>query len=174
MVPYFGMVAQLLLAAIFVLSSLSKARRPADFAATLSGLGLPSAAARLGALAVIAAEFVIGVVLSIAPEMAWPRVAVTVFAFLFAGAGVWALRTGRRLACACFGPGHSSVLGWRQILALPLWLVLVATAQLAGGSWDTAQGLAAVAGVLLLAGLAGLVRLTPMWRVLRADRAALR
>jgi hypothetical protein len=117
---------------------------------------------------------VIGIALSIAPQVAWPRAAVTVFTILFAASGVWALQTGRRIACACFGPGHSSVLGWRQISALPLWLLLVATAQLAGVSWAPAQGLVAVVGVLLLAGVARLVRLTPMWRVLRADRAALR
>src|SRR5204863_99886 len=39
----------------------------------------------------------------------------------FAISGIAALATGRRLPCPCFGEASHGYLGWRQVLALPLW-----------------------------------------------------
>src|SRR5689334_6825226 len=109
-------LAQLVLAGTLALSALSKTYLPSRFAMTLRQLGVPSALSTPGAAVVIVAELATGVALVVAPGPGWPRVAVLALASGFAGAGAWALATGRRVACHCFGPGQHTTLGVRQLV----------------------------------------------------------
>ncbi len=167
-------LAQLVLAGVLALSALTKAYLPARFGETLRQLGFPAALSRSGAAAVIVAELATGVALVVAPGSGWPRVAVLVLASGFAGAGAWALTTGRRVACHCFGPGQHAALGVRQLVALPGWLGLCGLAQVKPPTWTVAQGVGLLAFAVLGGGAVRIVRAWPLWQDLRADRISLR
>lgn len=167
-------LAQLVLAGTLALSALSKTYLPSRFAMTLRQLGVPSALSTPGAAVVIVAELATGVALVVAPGPGWPRVAVLALASGFAGAGAWALATGRRVACHCFGPGQHTTLGVRQLVVLPGWFALCGLASAKPPTWTVAQGLGLLAFVVLGAGAVRIGRAWPLWQDLRADRISLR
>ena len=167
-------LAQLVLAGVLTLSALSKSYRPSRFGMTLRELGLPRGLSTSGAAVLIVAELATGVTLVVAPGAGWPRVAVLVLAVGFAGAGAWALATGRRVACHCFGPGQHTTLGVRQLVVLPGWLALCGLAQVEPPTWTAAQGLGLLAFIVFGGSAVRLVRAWPLWQDLRADRISLR
>lgn len=63
-----------------------------------------------------------------------------------AGRTLW-LR--ERIACHCLGAGKSGILGWRQIAALPLWLMPVVLAQWGPPSWSVSQGILTASALLV-------------------------
>jgi methylamine utilization protein MauE len=96
-----------------------------------------------------------------------------VLAAAFAGAGLVALRTGKRVSCSCFGGSGHGVLGRRQLLLLPLWLAGCA----AGAAWRTdgaPMGLEAVAALVTLVGAVAVVSLVRVLRAAAGDRQAAR
>lgn len=169
-----GGLAQLVLATVLALSGLSKLSRPSLFVDTMRRLGFPAVLAGWGAAAVIVAELATATGLVVAPRSGLGRAAVMLLASGFAGAGLWARVTRRRVACHCFGPGQHSTLGVRQVVVLPGWLLLCLVGQLAAPSWTASQGLGAIAFVLLGGVAVRLVRAWPLWREVRADRISLR
>src|SRR2546421_659717 len=114
-----GVGAQAALAAVFVVSALSKALNVRELRRTVEKLGVPASAAGI----ITAAEFVTAMALVMQPAASWPRGCVVVLAILFAGAGVRALASNEKITCSCFG-GKRGLLGWRQLQLLPLWLLL--------------------------------------------------
>jgi hypothetical protein len=101
-------------------AALEKARNPSAMAQTAGSLGVPERLQSAAAVLVPACE--IGAVAAIVDGI--PRQAAAgllmSFGFVFAAAALFSMATGRRVACACFGVSSHN-LGWRQILALPLW-----------------------------------------------------
>ncbi|MGW2220294.1 hypothetical protein ACWCSD_35355, partial [Nonomuraea sp. NPDC001684] len=74
--------------------------------------------------------------------------------------------------CGCFGNG-GAVLGWRQVLYLPLWLALAVLAEANPPTWTGQEGLLGLA-VALLAMVAWKLRAElRLLRPLREDRMVL-
>jgi methylamine utilization protein MauE len=108
--------------AVLTWAGLEKARDRRPLAATIVALGLPPGLAAAGATLVPVAE--LATVLAVVAG-APPVVTFALFAALgtgFAAAAVRSLASGAPVACACFG-SSGTALGWRQLAALPLWLV---------------------------------------------------
>jgi hypothetical protein len=97
----------------------------------------------------VAAELVAAVGLLLLPARAWPRALVGLLALAFALAGARALATRQRIDCNCFGGERGELLGWRQVLLLPGWLVLAAAAQRYPPGWSPRQGLLAMSAVVV-------------------------
>jgi hypothetical protein len=136
-------------------------------------LGVRPVLTRPVAVGVITTEFVAAVGLAISPAALWPRTLIVVLAVAFALAGLKALVARERIDCNCLGNVREGLLGWRQIVLLPCWLLLAAMAQLRPPTWDTGQGLLGLAAFVLVLAYWQLLGLVPGWRTLRGDRIAL-
>jgi hypothetical protein len=155
---------------VLLWAGLEKARNRRPLAATLTGLGVPPPLAGLASVAVPAAE--LGTVANVIAG--GPR-AVSGWLLIALGAGFAAAATlsrltGRRVECACFG-STASELGWRQVAALPLW-VLTGSAAMRLPTYSLQDRLAVFAGgTLAIMAL----RAIPVMRAgveARADRRA--
>jgi methylamine utilization protein MauE len=109
------------MAGVLLWAGLEKARAVTSLSSGLQQLGIPVRITPLLARIVIAVELVTGVGLIYRPSVA-VLATVAILAVIFAGAGLIALVRGQRIACGCFGPLGSRVLGRDQLVALPLWL----------------------------------------------------
>ncbi|MFI6458342.1 MauE/DoxX family redox-associated membrane protein, partial [Streptosporangium amethystogenes] len=107
--------------------------------------------------------------LAVAPFATWPRVLIALLALAFAGAGIRALGSGEKIKCGCFG-NSGAVLGWRQLLYLPLWLALAALAQAGPPAWTGEEGLLGLAVALLVLVAWKLRAELRLLRPLREDR----
>lgn len=163
-----GVVGQGALIAIFLIAALSKILTHRDLTQTISKLGLGTLA-RPATLLVIGAESLAVAGLTVLPGQTWPRALVALLALSFAGAGIRALGVKEKIRCGCFGGGRA-VLGWRQVMYLPLWLGLAALAEYAPPAWNADEGLAGLASLLLALVAWKLLAEVRLWRVLRGDR----
>ncbi|WP_368407026.1 MauE/DoxX family redox-associated membrane protein [Actinomadura sp. NAK00032] len=166
-----GATAQILLAAVFAYSSLTKVPAFAAFRDVLEKLGAGGAAGPLAA-AVIAGEAGTAALLLALPGTPWPRLLVVAFAAGFAAAGLRALTLRERIRCNCFGAGGAGTLGRRQLVLLPVWLAAAGLAQAQPPGWTAEEGLAGLA--VLLAAFTGILlpAAARALRTLRGDRAA--
>lgn len=108
--------------AVLMWAGLEKARDRRPLASTLAGLGASPGLAGIVSLAVPAAELgTVAVVVAggLRYLSGWVFIALGVG---FAAAGALSKLTDRQVACACFG-STATVLGWRQLAALPLWMI---------------------------------------------------
>ncbi|MEU0568859.1 MauE/DoxX family redox-associated membrane protein [Nonomuraea sp. NPDC005983] len=166
-----GAAAQVVLIVVFLIAALSKIITHHELGQTIARLG-PAALARHAAIAVISAEMLAVTGLAVAPSALWPRVLIALLALVFAGAGIRALGRGEKIKCGCFGDS-GAVLGWRQVLYLPLWLALAALAEGSPPTWTGQEGLLGLA-VALLALVAWKLRAElRVLRPLREDRMVL-
>lgn len=156
--------------AVLSWSGLEKIRDRSALTSTASGLGLPAGLAAVAGTTVPLVE--LGTVAAVV--LGAPRyLAAALFAVLgltFAGSAVWSMVTGRDVACACFG-ASARKLGWSQVRALPLWLLVAwAMTRLPGAGFEERIGIFA-GGMFVLAA----VRAVPAIRMgidARADRWA--
>ncbi|MFF4189784.1 MauE/DoxX family redox-associated membrane protein [Nonomuraea sp. NPDC001831] len=166
-----GAAAQVILIVVFLIATLSKTITHRELGRTIAQLG-PAALGRHAAIAVIAVEMLAVIGLTVAPAALWPRVLIVLLSMAFAGAGIRALSRGEKIKCGCFGNG-GAVLGWRQVLYLPLWLALVVLAEANPPTWTGQEGLLGLA-VALLAMVAWKLRAElRLLRPLREDRMVL-
>lgn len=168
-----AVAAQLAVAVVFLHAALSKAAGLSIMQDTIEQLGVRGPLSRPAAVAVVAAELLAAVTLLTVPASWWPRVLAGSLAIGFAGAGVWAVATKRRVACRCFGNANTGLLGWRQVQLLPVWLGLLALAQWRSPDWTAHEGGAVLAVAifgLMAWRMPGSLRLV---RALRADRIAI-
>jgi hypothetical protein len=112
-----------------------------------------------------------------ASVLLWPGSVIVrgslIFLFtVFAALGAFALVTGRRINCGCFGSLHAGGrLGWAQILQL---LVVTPVALLLFPSgWPVTVGLTAIFVVHLAVGAAFILLTIPVWREVRLQRQSL-
>jgi uncharacterized membrane protein YphA (DoxX/SURF4 family) len=157
---YLGLASRLLLAAVFLAAAAGKAANFKGFAIPLRGLGLPRWLAGWATGLLIALEAAVGLLLlgGLAPRVAVAGAALLLAGFLSASA--YALLTGRRVACYCFGTAASN-LGWETaarsaLMALPLAAYATAPALTAPAGWTArfaagATTLALTLALLLLA-----------------------
>lgn len=165
--------AQLALGAVFLWAAASKVLAVNQLRDTLEQLGVDTALARAGAPLVVAAEFAAGAGLIVVPGSWTPRGLVVVLASAFALAGLFAVRTGRRVNCHCFGGTANRLLGWRQVWQWPLWVGLAAIAHWRPADWAWRDGVAILAFVLVALTLMRLPGQLRLMRRLQGDRIAL-
>lgn len=121
MPPWISAALVVAACAVLTWAGLEKARDRQPLASTIRALGLPSGTATAGATIVPLAELLtVLAILAGAPPVV-PRVLLVALGVGFAAVAAWSLATRRNVACACFGASQRP-LGWRQFVALPLWL----------------------------------------------------
>lgn len=138
--------------ALLLLAALEKLRAPAAFRGTLAALGVPVRVRPALSVGVPLAELGTATALLLLPATPWPPAAVLVLALGFAAAGALALRVDGDVACSCLGPTGGGVLGRRQLLALPIWVLAVAAVRLDPPRWTATTGAAVLAGLCLAYG----------------------
>ena len=165
--------SQAFLVGVFLFASLSKMLKFGQFQETLVVLGVRPALTKSVAVGVATTEFVAAVGLAISPAVLWPRALVVMLAVAFALAGLKALVAKERIDCNCFGNVREALLGWRQIVLLPCWLLLAAMAHLRSPTWNPGRGLLGLTTFVLVLAYWQVLALAPGWRTLRGDRIAL-
>jgi hypothetical protein len=150
-------------------AGLEKLRDRAPLASVAAEIGLPRRLADAAAIAVPVVE--LGTVLAVLAGLSYlPSALFAVLGVVFAATGAWSLLAGKALSCACFGASERR-LGWPQLAALPLWLLVAWSAVRIPPVGITERLAAAAAGLLLLA----IIRAIPALRlgaVARSDRRA--
>ena len=117
----FVLAVTVAMAAVLLWAGLEKVRAVTSFASVLRQLGVPAAAAPALAASVSAVELGVGLALIYSPSRP-ALVVVAGLATAFACAGLIAIRRKQRIACSCFGPYGTRVLGRDQLTAFPLWI----------------------------------------------------
>jgi hypothetical protein len=162
-----------LVAAVLVFSAVGKVVRPSRAGDSRVGLGLPRAiATRLG-LGAIGLEWLLGTMLLVFPGSWEVRGAVLALFCGFAGLGIAALRTGRRIECGCLGVAYNGTLGWHQIVQLGVAAPALLLPSTALGAWTISAALAALLVVHVAAAATFLGAAARPWRLVRAQRISL-
>jgi hypothetical protein len=170
----FGGAATVGLSTVLLAASAAKITASTDFQITLRSLRLPAPIIRPLASAVMTIELSAAVSLLAYPGAIWPRLLVLALASAFALAGLVAGRSGLRVPCNCFGSlGASKALGWRQVVAFPVWLAGLGAVQASPPTWSAESGLAVLGMIALGVALATLARVYGTWARMRGDRVAI-
>lgn len=138
-------------AGILLWAGLEKVRVNSAFARTLDDLHFPRHFSELTRFAVPVSEILVASALLLVPSAAWPRYGMLALAVAFAVAGALGLRSGGAISCTCFGLTGRSVLGWRQLIALPGWALAFIVLERQTPVWSLQDGsgrLAALAMIL--------------------------
>jgi len=162
-----GATVQFLAVAVFLLAGAQKLAAPATFGETLRKLRLPGVAVLRRAVPLL--ELATAALLAAAFRPA-AAVLVALEGFGFGVAGIIALRRRTHISCACFGPLDSGVLGIRQVILVPVWL-LVAASTLVLPAIGGLAGVAALTAIALAMGCVAAVYLMVPW--VRDRRAAM-
>ena len=136
-------------------------------------LPLPTGMAAVLAALLIVSEWLLAAALVITPHSGVVQIAVGVLFSLFAGAGTYAVITGRRIECACFGTFRSRRLGWRQVALFPVaiaGLLVIAASDVQTG---TAGAVGLLFGVQMAVGSILAWRMSRGWRLVRDQRVSL-
>lgn len=157
--------------AVLTWSGLEKVRHLSPLVSTLAGLGVaPRLVVSIAAAVPLVELGTVATVVAGAPRYISGGLLVAL-GTSFAAAAAWSLASDRVVPCACFGAAGGR-LGWWQIGALPLWLLVGwATLHLPGSTLRERVGLLAC-GLLVLAA----ARAVPVLQgaaEARADRRAL-
>jgi uncharacterized membrane protein YphA (DoxX/SURF4 family) len=163
----------LAVAAVFMAAGLSKLLHVDALRTTLEGLGLPSAPARVLAVAVPVLEIGVALAIPFAVGSPWLGWLVAGLGTAFGLAGAIALRRGERLRCACFGASDAP-LGRRQLLLVPVWIAAGAVLGAASVEWTTdARRALLIAAVAVPATIRTAWRLAPEVASAGANRRAI-
>src|SRR5688572_4942656 len=122
--PYVQLVVAAVIAAVLLSAALNKAATLRQFVDVFVELGMPRRSAPIAAAFVIGAEMIVAAALLVRPASPFTLLGLGALAVGFAGAGALAIRTEKTIQCGCFGAGRPSVLGYRQIVLLPLVFAL--------------------------------------------------
>jgi hypothetical protein len=168
-----SIAALALVAAALVFSAVAKVVRPSRAGDGLVGLGFSKAIATKVGLGGIGLEWFLGVGLLISPGSWYVRGAVLALFCAFAGLGIAALRSGRRIECGCLGVAYSGTLGWPQVAQLAVAAPALLLPSTALGAWTIPAALAAVLVVHVAAAATFLGAAARPWRLVRAQRISL-
>lgn len=108
--------------AVLLWAGLEKIRAPSSLAVTIRALGGPPRFAAITAFIVPIAELVTVILVITGAPAYLPAGLFVVLGVAFAAAGLRAIGSRTAIPCACFGVSEHR-LGWRQVAALPLWLL---------------------------------------------------
>jgi hypothetical protein len=155
------------MAGLLLLAGLEKAASLPAVTTTLRQLGISHRAAPAAGPVLVAVELTAALGLIFRPGSAFTLGGVLLLSVAFAAAGLIALRRDVQIRCACFGVGRDTMLGTRQLVALPFWLAAVALIR-AGSD----AGLSAVPAAPAFAALALTLALARGITALAAARTA--
>jgi len=117
-------IAGLVLAAVFGLAAVAKARRPAETEREISELGL--VAPRLLSRAIPVVELTVAAMLVVIPP--WGGMAAFALLAAFTTVLVGVIRSGRVVSCACFGGASDQPVGHRTLLRNAVLMALALAA----------------------------------------------
>jgi len=145
-----GIGLQLAVSAVLLVAGAQKLASPRRFAETLRALRLPGVPVL--ARVVPSLELATAALLLTGARLAGAVMTVAL-GFGFGAAGLMAMRSRTRIACACFGPLDSGMLGVRQVALVPVWLLVAARTLYL----PAISGMAGVVAIVAIAQAAGLV-----------------
>src|SRR5215212_6978225 len=163
------LAARLILAAVFVVSGVSKLFDLSGAPGALRTFGVPERFTRAGGIALPNAEILIAVLLIPATTARWGALLALVLLVVFVAGISYSLSRGRKFDCHCFGQLTTSEIGTPTLIRNAVLAVLAAFVAVSGFANDNVgpaltevfQGLSAfewvmlAIGVILLAALAG-------------------
>src|SRR5215208_6910540 len=163
------LAARLILAAVFVVSGISKLLDLSGSEAAMRSFGVPERFTRAGGIVLPIAELVIAVLLIPTATARWGALLALILLAVFVAGISYSLSRGRKFDCHCFGQLTSSEIGPTTLIRNAALAVLAAFVAVSGFANDNVglaltevfQGLSAfewvmlTIGVILLAALAG-------------------
>jgi peroxiredoxin len=163
------LVARLILAAVFVVSGVSKLFDLSGSQAAMRSFGVPERFTRAGGIVLPIVELVIAVLLIPATTARWGALLALLLLLVFVAGISYSLSRGRKFDCHCFGQLTTSEIGPPTLIRNAALAVLAAFVAISGfannnpgpGLTDVFQGLSAfewvmlAIGVILLAAVAG-------------------
>ena len=162
---------------ILLWAGLEKCRQIEGIAAAIRALGLDRSAPVL-AVSLAAFEIALALGLLFAPQAVVVQLGVSALALVFAAAGAWALTTGRRIRCNCFGSTGGQRLGANQLWALIPWLGAVGLLHIMQSAADDQaaidEGTAKLAVVALMLAAVRAMAVVRAWHAARGDRLSAR
>ncbi|HLL51862.1 MAG TPA: MauE/DoxX family redox-associated membrane protein, partial [Thermomicrobiales bacterium] len=163
------LAARLILAAVFVVSGISKLFDLSGSQAAMRSFGVPERMTRAGGIALPVAELVIAVLLIPAATARWGALLALILLLVFVAGIGYSLSRGRKFDCHCFGQLTTSEIGPPTLIRNAVLAVLAAFVAVSGFAnddpgpgitdvvrgLDTFEWLILLIGVILLAALAG-------------------
>src|SRR5918997_5994390 len=163
------LVARLILAAVFVVSGVSKLFDLSGSQSAMRSFGVPERFTRAGGIALPIVEIFIAVLLIPATTAPWGALLALILLVVFVAGISYSLSRGRKFDCHCFGQLTTSEIGPSTLIRNDVLAGLAAFVAISGfannnpgpGLTDAFQGLSAfewvmlAIGVILLATLAG-------------------
>ncbi|MBW3632535.1 MAG: redoxin domain-containing protein, partial [Chloroflexi bacterium] len=163
------LAARLILAAVFVVSGISKLFDLSGSQAAMRSFGVPERMTRAGGIALPIAELVIAVLLIPTATAAWGALLALILLIVFVVSISYSLSRGRKFDCHCFGQLTTSEIGPSTLVRNAVLAVLAAFVAISGFAnndpgpgvaevfrgLDTFEWVMLVIGLILLAALAG-------------------
>ena len=163
------LAARLILAAVFVVSGISKLFDLSGSQAAMRSFGVPERMTRAGGILLPVAELIIAVLLIPAATAAWGALLALVLLIVFVVSIGYSLSRGRKFDCHCFGQLTTSEIGPSTLSRNAVLAVLAAFVAVSGFAnndpgpgvrevvrgLDTFEWLMLVIGLILLGALAG-------------------
>src|SRR5918995_69236 len=163
------LAARLILAAVFVVSGISKLFDLSGSQAAMRSFGVPERFTRAGGIALPIAELVIAVLLIPAATAAWGALLALLLLLVFVAGISYSLSRGRKFDCHCFGQLTTSEIGPPTLIRNGVLAVLAAFVAYSGfvngnpglaltdvfGDLSAFEWIMLVIGVILLAAVAG-------------------
>ncbi len=167
MIAVLGVGLQLVASAVLLVAGAQKLAGPRRFAGTLRALGLPGVPVLARAVPLLEVTAAVLLLTRVAPIVAAALTAA--LGLGFGAAGLMAMRSRSRIACACFGPLDGGALGVRQVALVPAWWLVAAGALYLPSIGGTA-GIVALVAIAQTTGLIAAGYLMAPW--VRAWRLA--
>lgn len=157
-------------AVLLVWAGASKLAEPAPIRTTIAALGVPWAPGVAMVLGL--AELAAGSALVLLPGSLLTALPIICLACAFGAAAALALVRKVQVDCACLTAAASAPLGWRQLAALPAWIVVAATV-LVVPAWLPAERVTLALLTWSIVSFLILWRLVPLYIEHRAQRRAI-
>lgn len=130
-------------------AGLEKARDRKPLTGVIAEMGIPQQFAGFATAALVIAELATVLIVIAGVPAYFSALLLALLGLCYAGAGAWSLLSGKDVSCACFGAAERR-LGWRQLAALPLWLLASwSVTRMPAGRMTDRLAIAAAAFVLL-------------------------
>jgi peroxiredoxin len=163
------LAARLILAAVFVVSGISKLFDLSGSQAAMRSFGVPERMTRTGGIVLPIAELIIAVLLIPATTAAWGALLALILLIVFVASISYSLSRGRKFDCHCFGQLTTSEIGPSTLIRNAALGVLAAFVAISGFAYndpgpgvsevvrglDTFEWIMLVIGLVVLAALAG-------------------